>query len=53
MEEKKGLNIYSLSKFTNHEMILDSQLASSGAHQSKVLEKCEKNKKYIRTHAIS
>jgi len=53
VEEKKGLNIYSLSKFTNHEMILDSQLASSGAHQSKVLEKCEKNKKYIRTQAIS
>ncbi len=53
MEEKKGLNIFSLSKFTNHEMILDSQLASSGAHQSKVLEKCEKNKKYVRTQAIS
>lgn len=53
MEEKKGLNIFSLSKFTNHEMILDSQLASSGAHQSKVLEKCVKNKKYVRTQAIS
>jgi len=53
LEEKKGLNIFSLSKFTNHEMILDSQLASSGAHQSKVLEKCEKNIKYVRTQAIS
>ena len=53
MEEKKELKLFSLSKFTNHEMILDSQLASSGAHQSKVLEKCEKNKKYVRTQAIS
>ncbi|MBY9014476.1 MAG: CPBP family intramembrane metalloprotease [Candidatus Lokiarchaeota archaeon] len=53
MEEKKGLNIYSLSKFTNLEMILDSQLAAAGAHQSKLLEKCEKNKKYVSTQAKS
>ena len=53
MEEKKGLNLYSLSKFTNFEMIMDSQLASSGAHQAKVLEKCQKNNKYIKTQATS
>ena len=53
MEEKKGLKLYSVSKFTNFEMIMDSQLASSGAHQAKVLEKCEKNNKYIKTQAIS
>ena len=53
MEEKKGLKLYSVSKFTNFEMIMDSQLASSGAHQAKVLEKCEKNNKYIKSQAIS
>jgi len=53
LEEKKGLKLYSVSKFTNFEMIMDSQLASSGAHQAKVLEKCEKNNKYIKTQAIS
>ena len=53
MEEKKGLKLFSLSKFTNFEMIMDSQLASSGAHQSKILEKYEKNNKYIRNQAKS
>ncbi|MHA1486865.1 MAG: hypothetical protein ACTSSC_06805, partial [Promethearchaeota archaeon] len=53
MEEKKGLKLFSLSKFTNFEMIMDSQLASSGAHQAKILEKYAKNNKYIRNQAIS
>ena len=53
MDEKKGLKLFSLSKFTNFEMIMDSQLASSGAHQAKVLEKYAKNNKYIRNQAIS
>jgi len=34
-------------------MILDSSIASSGAHQSKVLEKCEKNSKYVSNQAKS
>ncbi len=34
-------------------MILDSSIASSGAHQSKVFEKCEKNSKYISNQAKS
>ncbi len=53
MEEKKGLKLFSLSKFTNFEMIMDSQLASSGAHQAKVLERCVKNNKYVKTQATS
>jgi len=53
LEEKKGLKLFSLSKFTNFEMIMDSQLASSGAHQAKILEKYAKNNKYIRNQAIS
>jgi len=53
LDEKKGLKLFSLSKFTNFEMIMDSQLASSGAHQAKILEKYAKNNKYIRNQAIS
>ncbi len=45
MEDKKKLNCFSMSKFTNYEMIMDSMFASSGAHQVKVLEKFEKNNK--------
>ncbi|MFX0012397.1 MAG: hypothetical protein ACFE9R_18940, partial [Candidatus Hermodarchaeota archaeon] len=47
----KKLSLYSLSKYPNLEIVLDSQLASAGAHQAKVLEKCEKNKKYIKSQA--
>lgn len=53
MKEKKGLNAFSLSKFTNFEMIMDSQFASAGAHQAKILEKCEKNNKYIKRQSTS
>jgi len=53
MNEKKGLNAFALSKFTNFEMIMDSQFASAGAHQAKVLEKCQKNNKYIKNQALA
>ena len=53
MEEKKGLKLFSLSKFTNFEMIMDSQLAASGAHQAKLIEKCARNNKYIKRQATS
>ena len=46
MKEKKELSAFSLSKYTNFEMIMDSQFASVGAHQAKLLEKYEKNNKY-------
>ena len=52
MKDKKKLNCFSLSKFTNYEIIVDSMFASSGAHQAKVLEKFEKNNKYIKNQAI-
>lgn len=52
MKDKKKLSCFSLSKFTNYEMIMDSMLASSGAHQAKVLEKAEKNKNYIKNQSI-
>ncbi len=53
MEDKKKLNCFSMSKFTNYEMIMDSMLASSGAHQAKVLEKSEKNNRYIKNQSIA
>jgi len=53
LKEKKKLNAFSLSKYTNFEMIMESQFASVGAHQAKLLEKYEKNNKYIRNQAIS
>ncbi len=52
MKDKKKMNCFSLSKFTNYEMIMDSMFASSGAHQAKVLEKFEKNNKYIKNQSI-
>jgi hypothetical protein len=50
--EKKKTSLYSLSKYPNLEIVLDAQLASAGAHQAKVLEKCEKNKKYIQSQSL-
>ncbi|MFX0047433.1 MAG: type II CAAX prenyl endopeptidase Rce1 family protein [Candidatus Hermodarchaeota archaeon] len=32
---------------------MDSQFASAGAHQAKILEKCEKNNKYIKRQSTS
>ncbi len=52
MKDKKKLNCFSLSKFTNYELIMDSMFASSGAHQAKVLEKYERNNKYIKNQSI-
>jgi membrane protease YdiL (CAAX protease family) len=51
LKEKKDLSAFSLSKYTNFEMIMDSQFASVGAHQAKLLEKFEKNSKYIKNQA--
>lgn len=53
MKEKKGLNAFSLAKYTNFEMIMDSQFASAGAHQAKILERCAKNNKYIKRQSTS
>ncbi|MFW9948934.1 MAG: hypothetical protein ACFFKA_02260, partial [Candidatus Thorarchaeota archaeon] len=51
--EKRKPSLYSLSKYPNLEIVLDSQLASAGAHQAKVLEKCERNQKYIKSQTNS
>jgi membrane protease YdiL (CAAX protease family) len=53
LREESGLNAWKQSKYTNYEMIMDSQFASVGAHQAKLLEKYEKNNKYIKRQSTS
>lgn len=48
MEERK-LKYYSLSKYTCYEILMESQIASAGAHQARLIEKFKKNKNYIKT----
>ncbi len=51
MEEQK-FKSYSLAKYTNYEIFLESQIQSAGAHQARFLEKLEKNANYIRNISI-
>ncbi len=53
MEEEKTRSFYSLAKYPTHEIILEGQLASAGAHQAKFIEKLKKNKKYIKHQALA
>ena len=52
MQESTEFNSWKQSKYTNYEMIMDSQFASVGAHQAKLLEKYEKNNKYIKRQSM-
>ncbi|MFW9987368.1 MAG: type II CAAX prenyl endopeptidase Rce1 family protein [Candidatus Odinarchaeota archaeon] len=52
MEEEK-LKYYSLSKYTCYEILMESQIASAGAHQARLIEKFKKNKNYIKTQFIT
>ncbi len=47
MKEKKEKSFYSLAKYPTYEIMLEGQLASAGAHQSRFIEKLKKNKKLI------
>ena len=53
MKESSEFNTWKQSKYTNYEMILESQFASAGAHQAKLLEKCEKSNKYIKRQSTA
>ncbi|MFX0011442.1 MAG: type II CAAX prenyl endopeptidase Rce1 family protein, partial [Candidatus Hermodarchaeota archaeon] len=53
MKESGGFNSWKQSKYTNYEMIIEAQFASAGAHQAKLLEKCEKNNKYIKRQSLA
>ena len=53
MDKSKKKSFYSLAKFTTHEILMDGQIASAGAHQSRLLEKFKKNKNYINHQFIA
>ncbi len=53
MEEKKQRSFYSLAKYPIYEIIMESQMASAGAHQAKFIEKLKKNKNYIKHQALA
>jgi len=48
MEDEK-LKFYSLAKYPNYEVLMDSQLNSAGANQARLLEKYARNKNYIKS----
>ncbi len=47
------MKFYSLAKYINREVFLDSQLQSAGANQSRLLEKYEKKHKTIKHQTIA
>ncbi|MFX1364832.1 MAG: lysostaphin resistance A-like protein [Promethearchaeota archaeon] len=47
--EEENLKFYHLSKFTCYEILMDSQIASAGAHQARLIEKFKRNKNYVKT----
>ncbi len=53
MEEEVKYKFYSLAKYPNLEILMDSQLASAGANQAKILERYKKNKKSIKHQLIA
>lgn len=53
MEEEVKYKFYSLAKYPNLEILMDSQLASAGANQAKILERYKKNKKAIKRQLIA
>ena len=46
-------SFYSLAKYPTHELLMDAQIASSGAHQARLIEKFKKNKNYIKSQFIA
>jgi hypothetical protein len=44
--------MYKLAKIVSHEITMKYQLQSAGANSAKVLEKFEKNSKYVRNMSI-
>ena len=53
MEKEKTRSFYSLAKYPMHEIMMESQLASAGAHQAKFIEKMKKSNKYIKIQALT
>ncbi|MHA1647141.1 MAG: hypothetical protein ACTSVL_06185 [Promethearchaeota archaeon] len=49
----KNKQLYKISKYAYKEAFLESQLEMAGVNQAKILEKMEKNSKYMRTQDIA
>ena len=49
----KNKQLYKISKFAYKEAFLESQLEMAGVNQAKILEKMEKNSKYMRNQDIA
>ncbi|MFW9896186.1 MAG: lysostaphin resistance A-like protein [Candidatus Thorarchaeota archaeon] len=53
MKEERRQSFYSLAKFPSYEILMESQMASAGAHQAKFIEKLKKNKNYIKNQSFA
>ncbi|MFX0082126.1 MAG: CPBP family intramembrane glutamic endopeptidase [Candidatus Hodarchaeota archaeon] len=53
MKDKNQKSFYSLAKFAAHEILMEGQIASAGAHQARLLEKFKRNKNYIRNQFLA
>jgi membrane protease YdiL (CAAX protease family) len=47
-EKQKGLSTYAIAKRVCHEVLIEGQIASSGAHQARLIEKFKKDTNYIK-----
>ncbi|TFG21547.1 MAG: hypothetical protein EU533_05360, partial [Promethearchaeota archaeon] len=50
---RQKLSLFKLAKFTNLEIVMEAQVQSSGANQSRLIEKYKKNKNSIKTQALA
>ncbi|MHA1669812.1 MAG: CPBP family glutamic-type intramembrane protease [Promethearchaeota archaeon] len=46
------ISLYKLAKYTNLEIVMEAQVQSSGANQTKLMERYKKNKRSIKNQAI-
>ncbi|MFW9942639.1 MAG: CPBP family intramembrane glutamic endopeptidase [Candidatus Thorarchaeota archaeon] len=53
MRQDKKKSFYSLAKFTIHEILMEGQMASAGAHQARLIEKFKRNKNYVKTQFLA
>jgi membrane protease YdiL (CAAX protease family)/predicted permease len=50
---KQKLSLFKLAKYTNLEIVMEAQVQSTGANQSRLMEKYKKNKNSIKNQAIA
>jgi membrane protease YdiL (CAAX protease family)/predicted permease len=50
---KQKLSLFKLAKYTNLEVVMEAQVQSTGANQTRLMEKYKKNKNSIKNQAIA